>query len=89
MVTVRLDGGLSEYVRRRTVVSEATSVEGLLDDLDERYPRLRHKVRDETRSVRRYVRVFVNGEDIRTLQGVRTRLAAQDAVDILHSIQGG
>ncbi len=89
MALVRLDAMLSEYARPRQFRSDAGSVDALLDDLERRYPRLRHRLRDETRAVRRYVRVFVNGTDIRSLGGTRTPLATADAVDILHSIQGG
>jgi sulfur-carrier protein len=89
MVTVRLDAGLSQFLKQRTLSSRAGSVDALLDDIERRYPTLRHRLRDETRVVRRYVRVFVNGEDIRALAGPKTPLSANDSVDILHSIQGG
>ncbi len=89
MPKVRLDGMLSEFVRRRTVESEATSVDGLIDELEGDFPRLRHRLRDETRTLRPFVRVYVNGQDIATLRGAQTPLAAGDSVEILHSIQGG
>lgn len=89
MVTIRLDGMLSEFVARKHLDSSALSVGALLDDLESRYPRLKFRLRDETRSVRPFVHVYVNGEEIRCLAGVRTTLAAQDSVEILHSIQGG
>jgi sulfur-carrier protein len=89
MPTVRLDGMLSEYVARRQLASAATSVEGLLDELEGEYPKLRHRLRDETRKMRPFVRVYVNGEEIGELAGVKTPLGASDAVEILHSIAGG
>jgi sulfur-carrier protein len=89
MPNIRLDGMLSGFVPKKHLDSTATSVEALLDDLEGRYPRLKHRLRDETRTVRRFVRIYVNGEEIRVLDGVQTRLAAQDSVEILHSIQGG
>jgi molybdopterin synthase sulfur carrier subunit len=89
MVTVRLDGMLSEFAPKKQLDSSALTVEALLDDLEGRYPRLQHRLRDETRAVRPFVRVYVNGEEIRSLAGVRTALTRDDAVEILHSIQGG
>lgn len=89
MPTVRLDGMLSEFVRRRFLPSEAPTVDALLNELEGAYPRLRHRLRDETRKMRPFVRVYVNGEDIFALKGVRTPLAPGDSVEILHSIQGG
>ena len=67
----------------------ADSIEHLLDALEERYPRLKFKLRDETGQLRRYVRVFVDAEDISGTTGVATSLAGARSVDILHSIAGG
>lgn len=89
MATVRLDGMLREFGPGPRWESSATSVERLLEELESAYPRLRRKLRDETGEVRRYVRIFVNGEDVRNGSGVGTPLAGSDRVDILHSIQGG
>jgi len=89
MATVRLDGMLREFIDRRTVTTDALNVEGVLNQLEAEFPRLRRRLRDETLTVRPFVRIYVNGEDISTLQGVRTPLRAEDSVEILHSIQGG
>jgi sulfur-carrier protein len=89
MTSVRLDAMLREYVPRRNVTLEARDVAALLDRLETTFPRLRFKIRDESGSVRQFVRVFVNGEEIHQLQGLATRLGRDDTVDILHSIQGG
>lgn len=89
MAEVRLDSMLSQFVPVRTVRSPARTVGALLDDLESRYPRLKHRLRDETEAVRPFVRIFVNGKEVRR-DGVRSRrLAPEDEVDILHSIQGG
>lgn len=89
MLEVRLDSWLREFGPRTTEKSRADSVEHLLDELEERYPRLRFKLRDETGQLRRYVRVFVDGEDVSGTTGVSTPLARARAIDILHSIAGG
>lgn len=89
MTAVRLDAMLKEFVPRRKLDVDARNVASLLDSLETEYPRLRFKLRDENGAVRRFVRVFVNGEEIHQLDGLATRLARDDTVDILHSIQGG
>lgn len=89
MAEVRLDAMLAQFVPRRTVRSPARSVEALLEDLETRYPRLRNRLRDETEVVRPFVRIFVNGEEVRPNGHRATRLGPRDRVDILHSIQGG
>lgn len=89
MLDVHLDSWLREFGPRRSEKLSADSVEHLLDALERQYPRLRFKIRDETGSLRRYVRVFVDGEDVSGTTGVTTSLAGAHTVDILHSIAGG
>ncbi len=89
MAEVHLDSMLAQFVPRRTVQSSARTLNSLLDDLESRFPRLRHRLRDETETVRPFVKIFVNGREIRTDGAKDPRLAPEDEVDILHSIQGG
>jgi len=89
MLEVLLDSWLREFGPKGKEKVDADSVEQLLDALEERYPRLRFKIRDETGHLRRYVRVFVDGEDVSGTTGVTTPLAGARTVDILHSIAGG
>jgi molybdopterin converting factor small subunit len=89
LVEVRLDAMLREFLPRQRVSVDASTVEAVLVRLEEEYPRLKFRLRDETGTLRRFIRVFVNEDDIRTLRGMETPVGAQDTVHILHSIQGG
>jgi molybdopterin synthase sulfur carrier subunit len=89
MASVELDAMMREFVPRRRLETDAQDVRGLLDELERRYPRLRFRLRDELGAVRKFVRVFVNGEEISALRGLDTPIAPSDRVDVLHSIQGG
>ena len=89
MVEVHFDSWLREFgpPARETVGAE--SIDRLIDTLEERYPRFRFKVRDEAGSLRRYVRVFVDGEDVSRTSGLSTPLTGARTLHILHSIAGG
>jgi sulfur-carrier protein len=89
MLEVHLDAWLREFGPRGKEKVEADSVEHLIDALEGRYPRLRFKLRDESGQLRRYVRVFVDGEDVSGTTGVATPLTSARTIDILHSIAGG
>ena len=89
MAVVHLDGMLREYAPVRKVEVPAGKVAEMLDGLEQKYPRLKLKLRDETGKVRRFVRVYVNGADIRGLSDLQTAIGESDEVHILHSIQGG
>ena len=89
MAEVRLDAMLASYVPKRRLSSGARSVRALLDDLEGRYPKLRLRLRDEAEVVRPFVKIFVNGREVRPREDGGPRLGPRDEVDILHSIQGG
>jgi sulfur-carrier protein len=89
MATIRLDPMLRDFIPRKTVETECSTVLAMIEELESQYPRLRLRIRDEVGDVRRFVKVFVNGDSIDELQGLQTPLASRDQVDILHSIQGG
>ncbi len=88
-VEVRLDGWLRQFGAPSRESVDADSIDHLIDALEERYPRLQFKLRDETGHLRRYVRVFLDGKDVSATTGVSTPLSDVRVVDILHSIAGG
>src|SRR6476469_9273484 len=53
------------------------------------YPALSRRLRDETGGVRRYVNIYVNGNEIRRLQGLVTAVAPGQEVLIIQSVAGG
>ncbi len=89
MHEVHLDSWLREFGLPGHEKVEADSLDQLMDELERRYPRFRFKVRDETGHLRRYVRVFVDGQDVSGTTGLATPLPGSRTVDILHSIAGG
>jgi molybdopterin converting factor small subunit len=50
---------------------------------------LGRRIRDETGALRRYVNVYVDGEDVRLLGGVSTEVAPGQEIQILQSVAGG
>ncbi|GAA4052096.1 MoaD/ThiS family protein [Arthrobacter methylotrophus] len=67
----------------------AVTVESLLDAVTGDYPVLARRLRDETGSLRRYVNIYVNGEEVRRLKGLDTEVAAGQEVLIIQSVAGG
>jgi MoaD family protein len=92
-VTVVLPGALADDaggLRRLAVeVDDGARVSDVLDRLAERYPRLERRVRDETRSVRRYVNLYVGQHDVRWSGGLATVVREGDTLTVLPSVAGG
>jgi molybdopterin converting factor small subunit len=63
------------------VPGAGNTVAAVLDDLNDRYPGLKDRVCETDGEIRRFVNVFVNGENVRKLQGAAT--AVKDADEIV------
>ncbi|MET3805571.1 molybdopterin converting factor small subunit [Nakamurella sp. UYEF19] len=61
----------------------------LLDQLGATHPRLHRRIRSERSEIRRYVNVYVDGEDCRLTGVLTTPLRAGAEVQILPSVAGG
>ena len=71
-----------------TTVDGATTVGDVLDGLYERYDGLRDHIAVDG-DLRRFVNVYVGGEDIRFLDGLDTPVEDGDEVTILPAVAGG
>ncbi|MFL6215716.1 MAG: ubiquitin-like small modifier protein 1 [Blastocatellia bacterium] len=68
---------------------DATTVRDLLDRLDERYPGFRARVCEETGELRRFINIYVDGEDVRFLDNLATTVPERAEVSIVPAIAGG
>ena len=71
------------------VALECTNVAEALGALEARFPEIRARLRDESGELRRFVNLYVNGEDIRFLSGEKTALQAGDEMSIIPAVAGG
>jgi sulfur-carrier protein len=71
------------------VAVESARVGDALHQLEERYPAMRGRLRDDGGAVRRFVNLYVNGEDVRFLDGLETSLKAGDELSIVPAVAGG
>ena len=76
-------GGDSE-----TSVDGVTTVGDVLDGLYDRYDGLRERIAVDG-DLRRFVNVYVGGEDIRFLDGLDTGVEASTEISIVPAIAGG
>jgi molybdopterin synthase sulfur carrier subunit len=80
-------------LRAATDGASSASVEGgtvgeVLDALYEQFSDLRERIADD-RGLRRFVNVYIGGEDIRFLDGLDTNVDDGDEITILPAVAGG
>lgn len=79
----RLTGGQSK------VTVEASDVQGVIDGLERLYPGVGEKLLDGNGEVKRFINIFVNESEIRTLQGRATQVDSDAKVSIVPAMAGG
>ncbi len=81
-------------LRRLTNGERIIEVQGIdlgqaIDELERRLPGIRGRLLDERGEVLRFINIFVNEQDIRFLDGLRTPLGAGAEVSIVPAMAGG
>jgi len=71
------------------VEPEGDTLADLLDALAAEHPMLARRIRDETGQVRRFVNVYVDGDDVRFGEGLQTKVRDGAEVHVLPSVAGG
>ena len=90
MSQIRVPTPLRPYTEgQRQHDIEAGTVGEALDQLTQRFPSLAPHLYNDAGELRPYVNLFVNDEDVRTLQGEQTAIREEDTLMILPSIAGG
>lgn len=75
--------------RQEGTTGDLVTLGDVLDEVDAQWPVLGRRLRDETGALRRYVNVYLDGEDVRAGDGVREPVRPGAIVEILPSIAGG
>lgn len=89
-VTVRIPTPLRKITADQDVVSAGgDTLAALIADLESTYPGMKERLVDEEGEIRRFVNVFVNGEDVRFLDGLGTAISVGDEVSIVPAVAGG
>jgi cysteine synthase B len=73
----------------REVEASGETLRDVLDDLADRYPELGRQVLENGTGLATYVNVYVDNEDVRTLQGLDTPVSIGSTVILLPAMAGG
>ncbi len=87
---VRIPTPLRKLTNNEELVEvNAATIGDVIIELQTRYPGIKDRLVDENGSIRRFVNVYVNEEDIRFLQNQQTALKDGDEISIIPAIAGG
>jgi len=90
MPTMRIPNVISFYTDKRTQFPvRGSTVSCALHDAVEQFPKLKFHIMDGDGNLRRHVRVFINEVLINDLEGLDTKVAEGDVIQLLVSAAGG
>jgi molybdopterin synthase sulfur carrier subunit len=92
-ISVRIPTPLRKFTAGAESVTANTAsgatVAAVIEDIEGRHPGLKERICDDAGKVRRFVNLYVNGEDIRFLSSLDTPVKEGDEISIVPAIAGG
>ena len=89
-VTVRIPSPLRRITSGIAKVEvECDTMAACVGVLEEQFPGIKDRLLDESGEIRYFVNLYLNGEDVRFLQGLETSTKAGDEVSIVPAVAGG
>ena len=90
-ITIRIPTPLRKLTNEQDVIvaNESGTLGELIDALERDFPGLKERLCDETGELRRFVNIYLNGEDVRFLSGLETNIDAGAEVSIVPAVAGG
>jgi molybdopterin synthase sulfur carrier subunit len=90
MPTIRIPTPLRKLTNtQEEVIASGATLGAVLDELNASFPGLGERIVDEQGTIRRFVNIFVNDEDVRFLQEKETPVKEADVISIVPAIAGG
>jgi molybdopterin synthase sulfur carrier subunit len=89
-VSVRIPTPLRRVTNGKDkVAADGKNIGEVIYSLDTQYPGLKERLCDERGQLRNFVNIYVNGEDVRFLQGLNTATKSGDEISIVPAVAGG
>ena len=89
-IKVSIPAPLRQYCdKKKQLELDGDSVKSVLSSMSSEYSLLYSKICEEDGSVRSYVNLYINGVDIKKMDGMDTALKETDAITIIPAVAGG
>lgn len=89
-VTVRIPTPLRRMTNGQDKVEmQESTLSAMIEDLEASYPGFKERLIDENGELRYFVNIYINGEDVRFLDGLDTAASSGDEISIVPAVAGG
>ena len=88
--TVKIPTPLRKLTNNETSVDVVgKTIEQIVESLDSTYPGMRERLIDDSGDLRHFVNIYLNGEDIRYIDGLKSTVSDNDELSIVPAVAGG
>lgn len=88
--TVRIPSGMQNVTKGQGIITvKEGSIDGIITELESSFPGIRELLCNEDGNLRKFVMLAVDGIDIRTLDGMDTKVPPSANIDIVRAFAGG
>lgn len=88
--TVKIPTPLRKLTNNETSVdADGTTVGQIVESLESTYPGMRERLIDDNGDLRHFVNIYLNGEDIRYIDGLKSSVSDNDELSIVPAVAGG
>ena len=71
------------------VDAEGATLREIIESMESQFPGIKARICDDDGNLRNFVNVFVNGEDVRFMDGMSSATADGDEISIVPAVAGG
>lgn len=90
MVKIRIPTPLKKLTNNQAEISlEGRTILEIIDNFEREYPGIKERIVDENNEIRRFVNIYLNGEDVRFLDEKETEVKDGDEISIIPAVAGG
>lgn len=87
--TIRIPTQLRAITGTSELTATGGTVKAVIDELGAEFPDLLPRLLDESASLRRFINIYVDDEDVRFLDGLETEVPEGSRISIIPSVAGG
>ena len=88
--TVRIPTPLRRVTNGQDKVdAEGATLREIIDSMEAQFPGIKARICDDAGDLRNFVNVFINGEDVRFMEGVDSATDDGDEISIVPAVAGG
>jgi molybdopterin synthase sulfur carrier subunit len=89
-VKVRIPTPLMKLTNNQAEISaEGETIADILNNLESQFAGIKERICEENGTPRRFINIYLNEEDIRFLEGEKTKIKDGDEISIIPAIAGG